>query len=349
MKTLLLVAGAGLAAGWSALAAKDAADPRGILKTGPGIETIVVLPDTQFDVQPGTFSNFMNQTRWIVANKDRYNIKYVIHVGDIQNNNNPQQWTAARKAMAKLDGQVPYALVAGNHDYGTNGSGDVRQTLMSEYFLPEEFKAWPSFGGLYETNSLENSYHLFAIGNQKILILNLEWGPRDAVVEWANGVVAAHPDHRVILNTHAYLYYDDTRYDWEKFGDRQMWSPKWAKHYKLAVDLQAAGGINDGEDLWQKLVSRQPNFFLTLNGHVLGDGLARLASEGVGGNTVNQVLVNYQWPMYDKKGGQGYLRIMQFLPDGENIFNASYSPSLDQFRTDDQNQFVLKISPKLNR
>ncbi|MEI8207410.1 MAG: metallophosphoesterase [Kiritimatiellales bacterium] len=329
------------------MAAEGTKDPCSVLKTGPGIETIVVLPDTQFDVQPGTYFNFMNQTHWIVKNKDLYNIKYVILVGDIQNDNSDEQWKAAREAMAVLDGQVPYAVTGGNHDYGTKGSGDTRQTLMSDYFRTEEFKASPCYGGLYETNSIENSYHLFSLGNQKIMILNLEWGPRDAVVAWANQVVSQHPECRVILNTHAYLYYDNTRYDWAKYGDTQIWSPKWAKHYKLAENVEAAGGINDGEDLWQKLVSRYPNFFLTLNGHVLVDGLARLESKGAGGSTVNQVLVNYQWPMYDKKGGQGYLRIMQFLPDGKTIFNASYSPSLDEYRTDDQNQFVLTNSPAL--
>ena len=45
--------------------------------------SIVVLPDTQFysESYPGIFTN---QTQWIVDNKDRLNIKFVIHVGTKQ-------------------------------------------------------------------------------------------------------------------------------------------------------------------------------------------------------------------------------------------------------------------------
>lgn len=325
------------------------------LKTGRGIETIVVLPDTQFMTLANrpegasTRRNFLDQVEWIAENRERYNIRYVVHVGDIVQGRSHDVWRFARRAMGVLDGKVPYAIVGGNHDYGSERAGDTRETLMNDYFPVENFKASPHFGGLFEENSIENSYHLLTLGKQKVMILNLEWSTRDAVVEWANEVVAAHPDHRVILNTHDYLYYDGTRYDWDKYGRAQWWSPKWAEHYTLAQDMEAAGGINDGEDLWRKLVSRHPNFFLTLSGHVLATGLARLKSRARGGNDVMQILVNYQWPMYERKGSQGYLRVMQFMPDGETVFNASYSPSLGLYRVDDLNQFSFSINPPFER
>ena len=50
----------------------------------PGSWTLVLLPDTQLytEVYPGLFTM---QTHWIVKNKDRYNIRYVIGLGDITN------------------------------------------------------------------------------------------------------------------------------------------------------------------------------------------------------------------------------------------------------------------------
>jgi hypothetical protein len=168
---------------------------------------------------PSTRRNFLDQVEWIAENRDRYNIRYVIHVGDIVQGNTHNVWRFARHAMGMLDGKVPYAIVGGNHDYGLKRAGDSRDTHMNEYFPVSEFKKSPHFGGLFEEDSMENSYHLLSLGEQKIMILNLEWSTRVAVVAWANEVVAAHPDHRVMLNTHAYLYYDATRYDWDKCGD----------------------------------------------------------------------------------------------------------------------------------
>src|SRR6185503_8725998 len=122
----------------------------------------------------------------------------------------------------------------------------------------------------------------------KYLILALEWAPRDHAVEWANSIVERHTDHRVILLTHAYMYYDETRYDWKTNGEKQTWNPHAYANAKLP------GGANDGQELWDKLVKRHPGFVLTLNGHVLNDGTGRMTSRGDHGNVVHQLLANYQ-------------------------------------------------------
>ena len=167
-------------------------------------------------------------------------------------------------------------------------------------------------------------------------VLALEWGPRDAVVAWADGVVEKHPDHQVILTTHAYMYYDDTRYDWSKRGAMQTWNPH---NYKTAG---LPGGVNDGQELWDKLVAKRKNVFMTLNGHVLNDGLGRLTSPSPLGGDVHQMLVNYQMK---REGGEGYLRLIEFLPDGKTVQVKAYSPSTNRYKTDPQNQFVLQLKP----
>ena len=53
----------------------------------------------------------------------------------------------------------------------------------------------------------ENAPNLAAwmAGGARFMILVLEYEPRTRVLEWADTVVSAHPDHNVILLTHSYL------------------------------------------------------------------------------------------------------------------------------------------------
>ncbi len=311
----------------------DQAAAKPVELSDPNAFMLVVLPDTQMYTETW-HDHFHAQTEWIATNAERLNIKYVLHEGDVVNNNGREQWEVARAAMKRLDGVVPYAIVPGNHDYGPGGNATDRETYFNEYFSAAEHAKWPTFGGLMEDDRLENSYHTFQAGGHDYLILALEWGPRDETVAWADRVVEQFPKHRVILLTHAYMYYDETRYDWQTRGDKQSWNPHTYGTAKLP------GGVNDGQELWEKLVRRHPGFVLTLNGHVLEDGAARLASRGDHGNMVHQLLANYQM---NHEGGEGFLRLVEFLPDDRTIRVRSYSPSLGAFETDDQQQFDLEL------
>jgi hypothetical protein len=48
-----------------------------------------------------------------------------------------------------------------------------------------------------------------------------------------------------------------------------------------------------------------------------------------------------QGPLED---GQGWLRLIQFLDDGKTVQVRTYSPILDQFRTDPANEFTMELS-----
>jgi 3',5'-cyclic AMP phosphodiesterase CpdA len=293
---------------------------------------LAVLPDTQYYSEKW-HDHYHAQTRWIAENAARLNIKYVLHEGDIVNNNGREQWVVAQAAMRRLHGVVPYALAPGNHDYGPGGSAITRDTLLNEYFSADEQATWPTFGGAMEPGKLENTYHLFEAGGREYLVLALEWGPRDETVAWANRICDEHPDARVILLTHAYMYNDETRYDWQTHGDKQQWNP----HAYGAAKL--AGGVNDGQELWDKLIRPRKGFFLTLNGHVLGDGAGRLSSRGDHGNLVHQLLANYQM---NHEGGEAYLRLVEIAPDN-TLCVRSYSPALRAFKTAADQQFDLEL------
>ena len=297
----------------------------------PGSWTLVVLPDTQFysENQPQLFAD---QTRWIAANKERYDIRYVLHVGDVVNGDVPAQWTNAVAALARLDGMVPYALTTGNHDY--SDFYPARTTRINDYFPPSKFQSWPTFGGVKDADRIENNYHLFSAGGSDWLILALEFGPRNAAVAWANSILDLYPDRRAIVLTHAYLYDDDTRYDWVAKGAGQNWNP-----HAYAIDWDP-DGTNDGEELWQKMVRQHTNVVWALNGHVSNDGLARLVSTNDAGRLVVQTCVNYQ---IRSLGGEGYLRLMEFRPDGKKVQIKTYSPYTGTYLTDSQNQFMVTL------
>ena len=296
--------------------------------------TLAILPDTQnySEKYPDTF---VAQTEWIIANRDKRKISAVLQLGDITNHNTEPEWKNAVAALTKLDDVVPYFLTLGNHDYSEKGGCKDRTTFFNKYFELAKVRKTPNFGGVYdkEPQQLENAYYTFEAGGQKFLVLCLEFGPRVDVVRWANQVLAKHPDHATILNTHAYMYYDETRYDWAKYATKQTWNP-----HSYAVAKATQDDVCDGEELWQKLVKNNPQVFMTLNGHVLNDGLGRLTSENAKGKQVHQLLVNFQMK---PKGGDGWLRLMEFSPSAKTIKIVDYSPTREEQNHSTQNRFEL--------
>lgn len=309
--------------------------PAAVPPFAPGSWTLAILPDTQ-NYAARRPELFNDQTRWIAANKDRYNIKYVLHLGDIVDSDASNQWNAASVALSLLDGVVPYAIAPGNHDY--SAFWPVRTTLINSYFPPSRFQAWPTFGGVKEDGKIENSYHLFSAGGADWLVLALEWSPRNATIAWANSIVDRYPDRRVILITHAFLYSDDTRYDWTAKSTNQWWNP-----HAYSCDYDS-DGANDGEELWQKLVKLHPYFTFVFNGHVVNGCAARLASTNDAGHVVHQLLANYQTQAL---GGGAFLRLLEFRPDGKTVQVKTFSPFSGTYLTDFRNQFMLNLNPPL--
>ena len=231
-----------------------------------------------------------------------------------------------------LDGVVPYVLAAGNHDYATGGGHRPAASMINAYFPVAMFEQYPWFKGTFEPGHIENSYQLFDVpnGGGRWLVISLEFGPRDVALAWADGIAKQYADTPAIVVTHAYLYDDDTRYD-HIARPNQSWNPH--DYYE-----GPPGGVNDGEEMWQKLVLGNSNIRFVLSGHVLNSGVGRLTSERPDGTFVHQILANYQ---NMGAGGDGFLRVMQFFPAERQLHVRTYSPSMNVFRTDPENEFVL--------
>ncbi len=295
--------------------------------TEPQPFTLVLMPDTQ------TYSRlypevFNAQTDWIAAHSD--SIAFVLQQGDITDDNVEAQWQVAAEAMNRLDHKVPYAFVMGNHDLGRNS--DVRDSELFNRFFPYgKYAKMPHFGGAYQENKMDNTWHTFNAGGIDWLVLCLEFGPRNCVLDWANEVVEQHPRHKVIVNTHAYMYSDDTR-----MGEGDDWLPQ---GYGLGK-ATGADAVNDGEQMWDKFVSLHPNMMFVFSGHVLHRGAGTLVSEGKHGNKVYQMLANYQGGVNGPGNGQdGYLRIVTIDQVRRRIDVKTYSPAKQAYKTDPWQQF----------
>jgi len=266
--------------------------------------TICVLPDTQMYSQNYP-SIFTCMTEWIADNVEQEKIEYVLHVGDIVNENTVYQWENAKASMSVLDGVVSYAIVPGNHDY-IGDIGDRDTSMFNAYFPVSDYENWPTFGGIYESDKLDNSYHLFSAGGIDWLVVALEFWPRWEVKNWASQIVRAHPDRITIYLTHYYL--------------------------------DPNGQHSDcGESIWNQVVKNYRNSFMVLCGHAQS---TRSISYSNYGNAVHEILTNFQLWDY---GGSGYMLLLEFDPEQSIVLAKTYSPWLDNYLHGEPYEFEIEF------
>jgi hypothetical protein len=290
--------------------------------------TVVVLPDTQ------RYSLFYppilrSQTHWAVQNKARFNIRFLAQVGDLTDNDTQPEWEAVDQAFSELDGVIPYLVVPGNHDYDRvpYDMGVRENSQFNGVFSYYRFLHKPWYGGHFGMTN-NNSFAYFEGGGVPFLVLGLEYGPTDEVLNWARDVVKVHRSEprQVIVVTHAYMNNDDTRLG---PGDEDS-SP----HKKNLA-------WNDGEEIWDKLVRRFDNVPIVVSGHVTGrDGAGALVSRSKGGTPVVQMLSDYQFLDH---GGRGYMRLLVFRPQQQRMEVYTYSPWLDEMLPGPRQNFSVAM------
>ncbi len=269
--------------------------------------TVVLIPDTQYYTL-GRADLMEAQMRWIADSADRLHIVFAIHLGDMTNDNTRPQWQQVDRAMRILDeAGVPWSPMPGNHD-GIK-KGIINSLLYNEFFPVSRFAGRSWYGGHFaDTN--DSTYWLFEAGGMKFMVLSLAFGTPQEQLDWADGIIAAHPDRRVIFATHAYLDDDGT---WlERNEEYGVTDPplRW----------------RDGRQIWETVVRRHANIFLAVCGHVPDQGRAIVQNQH--GLPVHHILANYQgYP----NGGDGWLRLLRFSPSRDKIYVEAYSPTLDKW------------------
>jgi hypothetical protein len=315
--------------------------------------TMAVLPDTQnYAKYAKNQAHFVRMCRWLAENLETWRIRLVLHEGDFveQNGipegggrgwgdqNGEQQWLSAKRALSQLEGRVPTVYTTGNHDYGLRNA-ETRETRFNEFFPltanPLTCDGKDNAGGRgiwvesapnsFGQRTAENAaYDFTAPDGRKFLLLSLEWGPRRAAVEWAREV-AARPrfaGHTGLLLVHDFVTPANLR-DGQDGNRKRSGNPH-------TYPTGRAGDTHDGEDLWQSLVRGAPQVQLVLNGHEMASHVGRRTDPNDRGLPVHQMLFNAQGfgGGSDEKGngGDGWLRLLTFEPDGVTLSVRTFSP-----------------------
>jgi hypothetical protein len=306
--------------------------------------TLIVVPDSQNYTDFADINTTYNvgQMRWIRDNMTNMNIKFVMHLGDHQNPGNPYRasttdiyepdlsrpigdaadkttkWNRADAAINVLDNNnIPYSLVPGNHDYQDHDT-KAEPWLYLKTFGPQRYvdeqSTWApenrTYGGASPANPNNgyagmDTYHRFDAGGYKFLNIALQFDPDNADLKWAQQIINENPGLPTIITTHAY------------------------------VNTKPAASDYQHPDIFNKLVKNNPQIVMTFNGHLTGANY--VAGENIAGQTVHQMLVDFQASQLDAQLGANYyrgggtLRMVQIDPSVSRVTVKDYSTVADKF------------------
>ena len=129
------------------------------------------------------------------------------------------------------------------------------------------------------------------------------------ILSWASEVIDQYPSRRIIVSTHEYVH---------GYG--------YYSHSRSEI----------GDQIWGKLVKPHADqIFLVLSGHYENQERITSLEDGY---FVHQLLSDYQ---NKPNGGNGWLRIIEFSGINSEISIKTYSPYLNQYKTDSNSQFIL--------
>jgi hypothetical protein len=227
-----------------------------------------------------------------------------VQQGDLTNHANEPEFTTAHNAMFqlnKVDG-LPWGTCPGNHDFKDSNRG----ALYDRFFGPANFAGKDWYGASTKGHS---SYLTFFAAGRKYLLVNIAFNAPTPVLQWAQGVIDAHPGLPTIINTHDYMAYHHVR---SRYGNI----------------------------LFNALVKNNPQVFMVLCGH--NHDAWNQTSMNAAGKPVFELLADYQ----STNSGNGYLRLYQFDEANSVIHVTTYSPSdkKSPYLTDQLNQFDLKMN-----
>lgn len=173
-----------------------------------------------------------------------------------------------------------------------------------------------------------------------LLVVSLEFAPRDEAIEWARKLVAEprYANTRVILLTHSFIA-------WK--GNRKKTEP-----YELT-------DANYQQAIWDKLVYPSSNIRLVICGHECHpttdyfETVGFRTDKNAAGKSVAQMMFNAQTAdgQWHGNGGDCWLRILEFLPDGRTVSVRTFSPMFalspvtcdKAWRTADYDQFTFDM------
>ena len=200
---------------------------------------------------------FFEMTGWIADNKERLDIQYLFHTGDIVGaSKSDQQWTEATKALkTALDADIPLLATTGNHDTGSKVSYQRYMDYVGSLQAVEMNTEYGETGSryvLFEENGKKYIFMAIAFSNK---------GPSDEEAAWVVDALNAHSDRYAIILTHSYI--------------------------KNSGELTTQGNA-----IYNKVIKNCPNTFLVLCGHCRGVTVKKQTTPD--GREITAILANYQ-------------------------------------------------------
>ena len=257
--------------------------------------TLVVMPDTQylFDADRVHPAPLDASLRWILDHAEAENIVFLAHLGDLTQNGLPSDFAAIGQSFGMLDRSgADYSVLAGNHDINSSTNDQRGDSPYLQTFGPARFASSGTFGGASPDGY--NTYHVFRAAGRQWLVLALDWRPSAKGIAWAQSVIDQHPRLPVILTTHEIAFADDD-------GEAHL--------------------SDFGRQLWDGLIARNDQIFLTLNGHFWPPG--RTVLSNAAGHDVHVHITNYQDRYY---GGSAMIRTYRFDLARQTIDVRTFSP-----------------------
>jgi 3',5'-cyclic AMP phosphodiesterase CpdA len=255
---------------------------------------LAVLPDTQylFDADSADPDPLRETFRYLLGQRADANIAFMTHLGDVTEHGTDDEISLASECFRRIDGKLPYSVLAGNHDVNSSTDDQRGSTAYLKAFGPARFAGSPTFLGASADGY--NSAHLLTAGGRQWLVLALDWRISDGGLAWAQGILDQHPKVPAIVTTHDLAYADDSG--------------------------QAALSDN-GRRLWGKLIHGNDQVFLTLNGHYWPPG--RTVLQNAAGHDVHVHITNYQDRYY---GGAAMIRLYTFDLARNTVDVETFSP-----------------------
>ncbi len=293
---------------------------------------------------------FVKVYDYIINNAQDKKIAHVFGLGDITERASVWDWVQKgcpyapdeefsiaieqfkRMQAAGLD----FSLVRGNHESWDTynkylGTGEASADLNYADMVDDVY-VHPN-----GTVDYTNTIHYFSAGNLDYMVITLDYGASDSVLKWASERIEANPYKNVIITTHAYMYRDGTTIDTNDAPAPSSDSDN------IVYDKS---NINNGDDMWNKLISKHANIVLAMSGHDPTDEIVMSQWQGVNGNTVTNILIDPQGmdKYYYQNGCSGAVAMFYFSNGGKTVDVRYWSTANNAYiKTNNQFRFNINV------
>jgi hypothetical protein len=298
---------------------------------------------------------WIQQCQWITANQPVYHYQALLCAGDYAALGGGS-WDLPAKQQEAWNEGVSVAIQCGKPFLSTSGNHDPEQNTSSWYtysfdqnighdqifgnpWYLEYWNADPLSNGT--NSSVPNNYSskssqaiAFSVGAQQILVISLEYCARPNALTWAQGVIAQHSTHDVILITHYYL--DLTG---EPFAQSEVYN-----NGALDGDQPQLFGTS-GQALLE-WIKNQSGIRVTIGGHAvttavnnqpMQPNIATRSDQTNSGDTTIGIVANYQFTgtgrpdIANPRPCSEVVLMLDITETGVNVraFNTTMSQELD--------------------